>query len=513
MKKLRLFDSLKFVRFVVAVIAATLILNIAHAATLPAGYTELEYIESTGTQYIDTGITDIVNLKTELVAQLTSIQTTGFPTLIGAGLSSSSDYYKVILGYHGTQFYSQSGNGSGYKYFGNLDTNKHTFIVDNGTDSQTITMDGTIYTSNYAITTNQTVPLAIFARKTAGSVGSSTNMKVWSVKFWHNGVLIQNLVPARRDSDGVLGMYDLADANPATAFHTNAGTGTFIAGEYPIKIATTHYNETKFAPVKTDLSAAVNAVEYVVSNTMTQAQQIDQIATTKQTRPDEGCPAKYCLLVEDEDGTPHWYPIAGANGVAHALPAGYTELQYTYMTGGSYLLTDIVPHYDEKIEMDFATTSLNSQGYVFLGGRSAPDAGSGIQFYCNSTNTFIADGFGTRYTSSVTAVANTRYKYTYNNQIATLESGGSTLFTKTYTTSGANTAVLALNAMNNNGSIQGNTVGIYLYSFKVWNAQGELVANYIPAKQTNPLTVGFYDTVSETFKTATAGTFTAGPDM
>ena len=510
MKKLRMFDSLKFV---VAAIVCTFILNVAHAATLPAGYTELEYIEGTGTQYIDTGITDIVNLKTELVAQLTSIQTTYFPTLIGAGLSSSSsDYYKVILGYHGTQFYSQSGNRSGYKYFGNLDTNKHTFIVDNGTDSQTITMDGTIYTSNYAITTDQTVPLAIFARKSPTATNSYTRMKVWSVKFWHNGVLIQNLVPAK-NSSGVVGMYDLADANPATAFHTNAGTGEFVAGEWQIKIATTKYNEESFAPVKTDLSAAVNAVEYVVSNTMTQAQAIDQIATNKQTRPDEGCTAKYCLLVEDEDGTPHWYPIAGANGVEYVLPAGYTELQYTYMTGGSYLLTDIVPHYDEKIEMDFATTSLNSQGYVFLGGRSRVGAGFGIQLYCNSTNTFIADGFDTRYTSSVTAVADTRYKYTYNNQIATLESGGSTLFTTTYTTSGTNTGVLALNAMNNNGSIQGNTVGIYLYSFKVWNAQGELVANYIPAKQTNPLTVGFYDTVSKTFKTATAGTFTAGPDM
>ena len=36
MKKLRFFDSLKFV---VAVVAATLILNVANAATLPAGYT------------------------------------------------------------------------------------------------------------------------------------------------------------------------------------------------------------------------------------------------------------------------------------------------------------------------------------------------------------------------------------------------------------------------------------------------------------------------------------------
>ena len=53
MKKLRLFDSLKFV---LATVACMFILNVANAATLPAGYTELEYLQSTGTQYIDTGI-------------------------------------------------------------------------------------------------------------------------------------------------------------------------------------------------------------------------------------------------------------------------------------------------------------------------------------------------------------------------------------------------------------------------------------------------------------------------
>ena len=39
-----------------------------------------------------------------------------------------------------------------------------------------------------------------------------------------------NLVPAKRNSDNAIGMYDLDDTNPATAFHTNKGSGTFIAG-------------------------------------------------------------------------------------------------------------------------------------------------------------------------------------------------------------------------------------------------------------------------------------------
>ena len=43
----------------------------AEAGTLPSGYVELEYIESSGTQYIDTGVTitstmfDIINSTRE----------------------------------------------------------------------------------------------------------------------------------------------------------------------------------------------------------------------------------------------------------------------------------------------------------------------------------------------------------------------------------------------------------------------------------------------------------------
>ena len=40
-------------------------------ATLPAGYTELEYIESTGTQYIDTGIKTNNNLGIHIDFQYT----------------------------------------------------------------------------------------------------------------------------------------------------------------------------------------------------------------------------------------------------------------------------------------------------------------------------------------------------------------------------------------------------------------------------------------------------------
>ena len=214
----------------------------------------------------------------------------------------------------------------------------------------------------------------------------------------------------------------------------------------------------------------------------------------------------------ENDGCTLW-SIIDQTAYGDFLPAGYTQRDYIYMQSGAYLLTDLVPTYDCKVEMDFATTSIPiSRNDTLLGGRT--EVYGGLQLFIISTaGRFAVDAFGTstadRYISNVVAQANTHYKFTYNNQVATLESGGSMLFTNTFTGTNANGAALAIDALAQSG-VQNNNAGIYLYSFKMWNAQGKLVANYVPAVQTNPQAVGFYDTVSGTFKTATAGTFTAG---
>ena len=307
MKKLRLFDSLKFV---VAVVACTFMFVSAHAATLPAGYTELEYLQTDGNSWIDTGIKGDMSYKYEIDFQQLdagSYRNWGVfnQQYYNGGPNMSLTYASVFA-----VRWTVSGNDSQVINLSSLDSNRHHIIIDNGY----ITWDGvnkgrsTGHQDNYVFGYN----LFLGTINPGGTTPTgNAKSKYYSYKVWNtSGDLIQNFIPARRDSDGVLGMYDLADANPSTAFHTNAGTGTFIAGEYQIKIATTRYNEEQFAPVKTDLSAAVNAVEYVVSNTMSQAQAIDQIANEKQTRPAEGCPRfKKCLLVEDEQGTPHWYEI------------------------------------------------------------------------------------------------------------------------------------------------------------------------------------------------------------
>ncbi len=94
----------------------------------------------------------------------------------------------------------------------------------------------------------------------------------------------------------------------ATETTENWNETTYCANQ--IKIATTAYNSARFSPVVNDLSDTIATIRDVVTNTINQTAAIADLQATKQTRPNEQCPAgKKCLLVEDNDGTPHWFEI------------------------------------------------------------------------------------------------------------------------------------------------------------------------------------------------------------
>ena len=104
---------------------------------------------------------------------------------------------------------------------------KHFAAVENGTSSQSIQIDGQSYTSSYNITSQQTKSIVLFARRLANNtVSNFVAMKLWSAKFYSSGNMVMDLVPAMRDSDSVVGMYDIV----GNTFLTNAGFGTFNYG-------------------------------------------------------------------------------------------------------------------------------------------------------------------------------------------------------------------------------------------------------------------------------------------
>ena len=84
----------------------------------------------------------------------------------------------------------------------------------------------------------------------------------------------------------------------------------------PIKVATKDYVNTGasadhgFGPVNAALNTVINTIDNLVANTVNQAATIKEIATTRQTRPETGCPAgKQCLLIKNPDGAAQWFEI------------------------------------------------------------------------------------------------------------------------------------------------------------------------------------------------------------
>ena len=201
------------------------------------------------------------------------------------------------------------------------------------------------------------------------------------------------------------------------------------------------------------------------------------------------------------------------------IPEGHTQLEYVYMTSGSYIkIEDLLISAGYRVEYEFQTTSLSTSLRNYIGGRAnGLPAGGGFRLskLANSNNDrVVLYGFetGTEYYDPTKAFqANTRYKYTYNNGVCTLESGGSVVSTQTFTITDNTSTKWGINCyISGNDYWQTGSDDIYAYSLKVWNPQGELVMDLVP-DLTNSV-VCFYDMVTGTIRTASEGTFTAGAE-
>ncbi len=201
---------------------------------LPNGFTALEYIESTGTQWIDTRIIPTLNTGVFLKAALTKHRTGFDHILLGAtntnaflnGSAFSIDVFlnSVALPHGGV-------NNTGYN--GNHITIQNTLnrIYD---FKLNYLNDGLARVDNLqrqlAYSNNMTTKSVYLFNLNTSSGGLSSfatiGAKIYNVIFTENNNIIANFYPARRDSDGEIGMYDTV----TNTFFTNAGTGEFIAG-------------------------------------------------------------------------------------------------------------------------------------------------------------------------------------------------------------------------------------------------------------------------------------------
>ena len=184
---------------------------------LPSGYTELEYIQSSGTQYIDTGFKP--NQDTRVVTKFDMIQTdTAWRKLWGSGSGSYNldfalwnDGTTKLQSYYGTKTNSAVPITSMSL---NVDANKNIWEY----SGETITFDKNNFTCAYS--------MYIFnVNKDNSSAYLPGMMKLYFFKIYNNEVLVRDFIPCKNPS-GAIGLYDTVN----NQFYQNAGSGTFIAG-------------------------------------------------------------------------------------------------------------------------------------------------------------------------------------------------------------------------------------------------------------------------------------------
>lgn len=205
---------------------------------LPSGYTKLEYIESTGTQWIDTKVNPS-EARILIDAYILESNTGGDHHIASASWAENGkpEFFNVMrLRADRTGFAARYANGNlrNVEHQGNV-YGRHIFDRKFVTAPYTVQVDeATALTLTPSIVGSINCHLPLFAfRRNNGSCSGFTSMRLYSCKIWktiaYEGTpLVRDFIPCKNAS-GEVGLWD--DVN--SVFYGNAGTGTFIAGELP----------------------------------------------------------------------------------------------------------------------------------------------------------------------------------------------------------------------------------------------------------------------------------------
>ena len=198
--------------------------NIWH--DLPRAYQRVEWIESHGTEYVDTGIKMQPSYYLETTMALTEL---GSFVQYGAIQQVGSDYARCHYGYATNpasiankliMYANKEGDGAIIE----PDTNYHKYYCYKSGSYFISGVDDTTFSTTFFQYPN--VNQCLFARNFNGVVGNLCKSRLKSHIIKDGSNFIQNLIPCYRKSDNVIGLYDTINDK----FYINQGTGTFGKG-------------------------------------------------------------------------------------------------------------------------------------------------------------------------------------------------------------------------------------------------------------------------------------------
>lgn len=192
----------------------------------PSDYQEVIYLQSTGTQYIDTKLTG-KTYRFRVTAKASFDDVGG--TLYGdldqpymLMMTHSSGNMHATVTYNGAAVGDKLDAGTIYNLDKECSADGILTVKNNG---ETI---ATYDASRNGFDKNRTYSPFIFSR----NYGNSADSKIKAKLYWFtiydidNTTLLREFVPCYRKSDSVAGLYDLVN----DVFYTNSGSGTFVVG-------------------------------------------------------------------------------------------------------------------------------------------------------------------------------------------------------------------------------------------------------------------------------------------
>lgn len=186
--------------------------------TLPSGYLRLNYLQSSGTQYINTGFKPNSNTRAIFSILFGSIPSEDVGCFGARNLYKVGQFSLVFRRTGELRFEYENQ----HLIAGTLSVNDYHFIDIN---KNVINLDGNLITATFA-NFQVPYPAILFGLMSEESLYTSIVMtRMTSCKLYDNGTLIRDFIPCINPS-GEYGMYDVVN----NQFYGNAGTGSFTGG-------------------------------------------------------------------------------------------------------------------------------------------------------------------------------------------------------------------------------------------------------------------------------------------
>ena len=191
---------------------------------LLSGFKKIEYIETTGTQRIDTNFAP--SSKTRIVMDLAISPNQQSEAHL---FSATGSYYWVlsVTPKNASWWRTRYGTSSLTTMPASANTLDR-IIVDKNRNVTTVNgVTTTLNTQNFSMSRK----ISLFCRNAQGTYNAYLQAKCYSCQIYEDDVLVRDFVPCINAS-GEIGMYDQVNS----VFYGNAGTGEFIAGPNSINM-------------------------------------------------------------------------------------------------------------------------------------------------------------------------------------------------------------------------------------------------------------------------------------